>query len=71
MILTSYEIAFLLAKCEKPYSDGETIKKSLKFFAKNANDSNISAYINDISLSRNTIMRRIDEMSSNISKQIS
>jgi len=29
MMLTSYEISFLLAKCVKPYSDGEIIKKSL------------------------------------------
>ncbi|MBW0543352.1 hypothetical protein O181_083067 [Austropuccinia psidii MF-1] len=41
MVLTSYEIAFLLAKCGKPYSDGEIIKKSLDIFAKNANDSKI------------------------------
>lgn len=71
MVLTSYEIAFLLAKCGKPYSDGEIIKKSFDIFAKNANDSKISTYVNDISLSRNTIMRRIDEISSDISKQIS
>lgn len=71
MVLTSYEIAFLLAKCGKPYSDGEIIKKSLDIFAKNTNDSKISAYVKDISLSRNTIMRRIDEISSDISKQIS
>jgi len=71
MVLTSYEIAFLLAKCGKPYSDGEIIKKSFDIFTKNANDSKMSTYVNDISLSRNTIMRRIDEISSDISKQIS
>jgi hypothetical protein len=71
MVLTSYEIAFLLAKCGKPYSDGEIIKKSFDIFTKNVNDSKISTYVNDISLSRNTIMRRIDKISSDISKLIS
>jgi len=70
-MLTSCEIAFLPAKCGKTYSDGEIIKKSLEVFVKNANNSKMSAYVKDISLSRNTIMRRIDEISSNTSKQIS
>jgi hypothetical protein len=34
MVLTSYEIAFLLAKCRKPYSDGKSLKKVSIFLQK-------------------------------------
>ncbi|XP_025413660.1 uncharacterized protein LOC112685852 [Sipha flava] len=34
MVLTSYEIAFLLAKCGKPYSDGKSLKKVSIFLQK-------------------------------------
>lgn len=66
MVLTSYEITFLLTietLCK-------IIKNVLNIFAKNANNSKISTYIIVISLSLNTTLKRNDKISSDFLKQI-
>ncbi|CAG5055512.1 unnamed protein product [Parnassius apollo] len=69
MVKTSYEI-LLLAKKKKPFSDGDIIKQSLTIFAQNCNDQKVKAMADSISLSRNTVMRRVEEMSTDIISQI-
>ncbi|CAG5037673.1 unnamed protein product [Parnassius apollo] len=70
MVKTSYEIYLLLAKKKKPFSDGDIIKQSLTIFAQNCNDQKVIAMADSISLSRNTVMRRVEEMSIEIISQI-
>jgi len=67
MVKTSYEISLLLTKNKKTFSDGVIIKEALSIFSKNCNNKNIKTKANDISLSRNTITRRVEEMSNRIS----
>ncbi|CAG5026281.1 unnamed protein product [Parnassius apollo] len=66
MIKTSYAISLLLAKKKKPFSDGNIIKQSLTIFEQNCNDQKVKAMADSISLSRNTVMRRVEEMSTDI-----
>ncbi|XP_025410356.1 general transcription factor II-I repeat domain-containing protein 2B-like [Sipha flava] len=70
MVKTSYEISLLLAKNKKPFSDGEIIKEALSIFSNNCNDKNIKTKADGILLSRNTVTRRVEEMSNDISNQI-
>lgn len=71
MVRASYEISLLLAKKKKPYSDGEeVIKPSLSILAKQAGDEKISKMVDQIALSRNTVMRRIDDMATSVNEQI-
>jgi len=68
---TSYEINLLIAKKKKSYSVGEEIiKESLLIAARNFKDPKITEKFNQISLSRNTVMRRTDEMAENVAEQI-
>ena len=49
----SYEIAFVLAKKHKPFSDDEEIVKScLQKFAKCVGDKSIERKVNEIALSK-------------------
>lgn len=70
MVKTSYEISLLLAKKKKPFSDGEIIKQSLLIFAQNCDDQKVKVMADSVSLSRNTVMRRVEDMSSDINSQI-
>lgn len=70
MVKTSYEISLLLARKKKPFSDGEIVKEALSIFAQNCNDKNVKMKADNVSLSRNTITRRVEEMSGDISSQI-
>lgn len=72
LVRTSYEISLVLAKNKKPYSDGETvIKPCLQIFSKHCGDGGkLSKIVQDISLSRNTVTRRIDDMAENVQEQI-
>ncbi|XP_072383865.1 uncharacterized protein [Diabrotica undecimpunctata] len=71
MVKTSYELSLLLARKKKPYSDGEeVIKNNLLIFAQNVGDSNIKHMVDQIALSRNTVMRRIDDMGQDVETQI-
>jgi hypothetical protein len=73
----SYEISLLLARKkkfilrQKVYSTAEEIvKPCLNFFIETVGDPNILRMVDDIALSRNTVMRRIDEMADDVNKQI-
>lgn len=70
MVRTSYEISLLLARKKKPFSDGEIVKEALSIFAHNCNDKNVKTKADNISLSRNTVTRRVEDMENDISSQI-
>ena len=70
-IVASYEVALLLAKKKKPYTDGEEIVKPvLDIAAKMLGDKKIEAKFKDIPLSNNTMTRRIEELADNVNKQV-
>ena len=71
MTAASYEIALTLAKRRKPFSDGEEIvKPCLNIFAKRIGDKNIESKVAKIALSKQTITRRIEELSYDVSNQL-
>lgn len=70
MVKASYEISLLLAKKKKPFSDGQIVKEALSIFAEHCNDQNVKKHAENISLSRPTVTRRMEEMSNDISSQI-
>lgn len=69
--IASYKAAEILIKHKKPFEDGEIwkeafIKSAEVLFQNFKNKSEILTSINNISLSRNTVMRRTEEMSENL-----
>ncbi|XP_068201631.1 zinc finger MYM-type protein 6-like [Palaemon carinicauda] len=71
MLEASYEIAFVLAKKHKPFSEGEDIvKPCLQNFAKCVGDKSIERNVNEIALSKQTIMKCIEELSRDVSGQL-
>ncbi|XP_067132090.1 general transcription factor II-I repeat domain-containing protein 2A-like [Centruroides vittatus] len=71
----SFKVSYLLAKNCKPFSDGEFVKEiflemSDSLFNDFKNKSEIIAAIQDLQLSRNTVMRRIEKMSGNVKEQL-
>ncbi|XP_068229613.1 SCAN domain-containing protein 3-like [Palaemon carinicauda] len=71
MLEASYEIAFVLAKKHKPFSDGEDIvKPCLQKFAKCVGYKSIERKVNEIALSKQTIKRRIEELSRDVFEQL-
>ncbi|KAG7176726.1 General transcription factor II-I repeat domain-containing protein 2-like 2, partial [Homarus americanus] len=58
----SYEIALALAKKRKSFSDGEEIvKPCLQIFARGLGDKSIERKADEIALSKQTVMRPLDE----------
>ena len=71
----SFKVSYLLAKKCKPFSDGEFVKEmfleiSDSLFNDFKNKSEITAAIQDLQLSRNTVMRRIEKMGGNLKEQL-
>lgn len=71
----SFKVSYLLAKKCKPFSDGEFVKEiflemSDSLFNDFKNKSEIVAAIQDLQLSRNTVMRRIERMIGNVKEQL-
>ncbi|XP_075210135.1 zinc finger BED domain-containing protein 5-like [Lycorma delicatula] len=71
----SFKVSYLLEKKCKPFSDGEFVKEiflemSDSLFNGFKNKSEIVAAIQDLQLSRNTVMRRIERMSGNVREQL-
>ena len=74
LTFASYKIALQIAKCQKPFVEGEFIKQCFieickSLFSSYANYSDILRKINSLQLSDSTIQRRIDELSTNISSK--
>ncbi|GLV40077.1 hypothetical protein CBL_02962 [Carabus blaptoides fortunei] len=66
-----YEIALVLAKKTKPFSGGEEIfKPCLQIFASHLGNKDIERKGNEIALSRQTVTRRIEELSQDVSQQL-
>ena len=71
MLQASYEIAFLLAKKHKPFSDGEEIiKPCIQKFVQSIGDKNIEKKVKEIALSKQTITKRIEELSQDVCEQL-
>ena len=70
--ITSYKIAQILVKQKKPHSDAETVVSPVLIAAAETMlDSGIAEKFKRIPLSRQTITRRIEDMSVDIEKQLS
>lgn len=73
--IASFCVAKVLAKHKKPYQDGEIMKQAFieageAVFEGFKNKTEIMAAIKSIPLAANTIMRRVDSMSSDIESQL-
>ena len=70
MLEASKEIAFVLANKYKPFSDGEDmVKPCLHKITKWVGDKSIERLVNEIALSKLTIMRHTEELSHDVSDQ--
>ncbi|XP_071745257.1 general transcription factor II-I repeat domain-containing protein 2B-like [Lepeophtheirus salmonis] len=67
--IVSIEIAKILSKQQKPFSDGLTVKECLQKFAE-VKCSQMLKSVSDVSLSRRTIVRRVEDMGSDIAYQL-
>nr|CAB3267857.1 zinc finger BED domain-containing protein 5-like [Phallusia mammillata] len=71
MTEASYEIALLLTKKKKSFSDGEEIvKPCLRIFANCLCNKNIEKKADEIALSKQTVTRRTEELASDVSQQL-
>lgn len=71
----SFKACYLLAKKYKPFSDGEFVKETFleiseSLFNDFKNKTEIISAIQELQLSRNTVMRRIEKMSGNVKEQL-
>jgi hypothetical protein len=62
---TSYQVSLLLGKQLKPFSDGDFIKTCLMTVVGNLCPEKTQAF-KDVSLSRPTVTRRVEEMAANV-----
>lgn len=69
--IASYEVAQLIARHGKPFSDGDLIKHRLVKVAPEIMCPEKVQEFNNISVSRNTVMRHIEDLSANIKLQLS
>ena len=65
----SYEVATLIAKHSKPFTEGEFIKSCMMTIAKNICPEKQQEFAK-VCLARNTVARRIEEVSSDIKRQL-
>ena len=68
----SYKISMQIAKCQRPFIEGEFLKQCFieickPLFSSYSNYAYMLRKINSLQLSNDTIQRRIDELSANIS----
>ncbi|KAF2349253.1 Tubulin/FtsZ GTPase domain [Trinorchestia longiramus] len=71
LVEASYELSLLIAKAQKPHSVGETLVKPCLLSAANTVLGEESQRkLSKISLSDNTVKRRIDELSEDIKEQV-
>lgn len=65
----SFEISELIARKKKPFLDGDYIKEAIDIFCKAACPEKVQV-IQKVSLSRNTVSKRIEDMSHHIQNQM-
>ncbi len=65
----SYDVAMLIAQHGKPFSDGDFVKQCLMKVTERMYPEKVQDY-NNVSLSRNTIVRRIEDLSANVLLQL-
>ena len=71
LVVASYEMALLLAKKKKPFTDGEEIlKPALEIAARMLADKQAETKLKDIPLSNNTMMRRVEDIAENVREQV-
>ena len=66
----SFEISELIAKKMKPFQDGDYLKEAMAIFCKNICPEK-QDILNKISLSRFTVVRRVEEISKHVQCEIS
>lgn len=71
----SFRISFLLAQHQKPFSDGELVKKAFieggeVLFANFKNKSQIMSAIKDVQLSRQSVTRRVEAMAIDLNQKL-
>jgi len=71
----SFRVSYILAKNKKSFSDGVIVKEAFleaaeSLFCDFENKSDIISAITDMQLSRNTVTRRVVEISSNLKNQL-
>lgn len=66
----SYEVAQLIARHGKPFSDGDFIKQRLTKVTEIMCLEKQQEF-NNVSMSRNTVVRRIEDLSANVKHQLS
>lgn len=66
----SYDISLLICKASRPFTEGEFVKSCLVTATKKMCPDEIAKQFESISLGRNTVQRRITEMSDNIYDQL-
>lgn len=69
-IAASYEIALEIAKAKKPFSDGVLIKNCAIKMAKQFNETKIAEKFEAVSVSHQTIARRVDHINEYVSKKL-
>jgi len=70
-VVASYEVALLLARKQKPFTDAEEIiKPSLKIAARMLGDKKCETKFDQIPLSNNTMTRRVEELASDVHHQV-
>lgn len=70
-VRASYEVALLLAKRKRPFTDGEEIVKPVLHIAgKMLGDKTVLEKFKDIPLSNDSVRRRTEELSNNVKTQI-
>nr|XP_032814298.1 general transcription factor II-I repeat domain-containing protein 2-like [Petromyzon marinus] len=68
--ISSYEVAQLIVLHGKPFSDGDFIKQCLTKVVGIMCPEKMQDF-NDVSMSRNTVVRRIEDLSANLKQQVS
>lgn len=71
IVKASYEVAFLVAKQMKAHTTAEFLVMPVaKILVRHVIEEEAMAKLDSVSLSNNTVQRRIEEMSSNIADQV-
>lgn len=69
-VAASFEVCLEIAKAKKPFSDGELIKKCAIKMAQAFNDNEMAGKFQSVSLSHQTVSRRVDEISIHVTNKL-